>query len=676
MINLLAKPCAALTKVFLRCLGGCILLLGATNSCAQHTPTSFDKFIQGGKFNVGTSYGALNGIPFQSNPYSILYTEGSLNLTLKRLPFKANYYVSNAPDYGGRRNSFSIQFDAPKLKQLKTRRISELKQKLAVNIDSLKNLRHDLGSRLAYYQFSDQFYHRPDSLGITSPNIQDSLGNIPIHTTLPVLPENLPTDSLNNWLEQYQNISEKIEEYKKYQSEWEQLQKAPKVDAPQWKEAFRLQNLKSFQIGAASPDYSMLTVQGNRIIGLAISSESEKIHLDFATGFLRSSYSNTSSPMGIWEHVLPLDMFRAPAGKLIAGRIGYGQINSSHIYVGYTGGKNNIIEDLFTGAARQRRSQVIDLSTRVVKGSHSLDLTLAQRLNTSSSGPQESDTSPPISRWFHSALNLLQSSQFEKLDATIESKVSWIGPGYFSIGAPFLLSDNARFETKVANQSWRYFQPSISLKHQYNDVLDQYDYQNQISIAGLEVTSKILNSWTVRLYAGPAISRISNEGVNLINRNYVYQVGSSFMRQTKNFTYNVQLSVGKNLQLWDTLVLNSDQANVLFGLSTKSGFTTNISILHNRFDQNGIEMINFSMLDWQCGLPINKGTFLSAGASLLQESGIEMGAFAQLKIALGEHFEWTLEARRFVWPSFNTDFAPMTGIRIPYLLNTSIQYTL
>ncbi|MFM9986074.1 MAG: hypothetical protein ACKVOK_12620 [Flavobacteriales bacterium] len=638
-----------------------------------------------GEIAMGSAIGGLQLVDGQ--PYSLpfYFSEGSLGITVKNIPLIANYYISDLGFKGGRANRFNVRFDAATYYRNRIRQLKMNEDLLQINIDSLRIEKQHIAKRIAFLSMN---LPSKDSLLANTPKITNSLPDSIIGTmpelsmdTLSLPPLQLPNTSaieknksIEDLKSEYNQLTETITKYEALIQRQNQLKELNLEGHGKFGNKLRLQKLKQFQIGNSTPYISELTVANTRILGVHIASESTRLHLEAAAGWLSPQYPSLYTPADLLPQNKLRNMFDGRSGNILFGRFGYGTLVGSHILFSGLTGKDNF-NNGFQTTDEKRTSANVEADGQIAHKVFRINFKLARRIVSNKENSNSDVYTPSVNELNFVSGEGLFISEFKKAQTTFETKYRWVGPQYFTVGNPFLRSDNSNLQTRLTNSSWKYIQPSAFFNFSKNDVLNQFSYSNTLHYSGIELSSRPWQCLQIRAMYAPALMSATNNDVHIETQTNLYNGSISFNKALKNVQWLTQIAANRTAQIWDSLnfVSTSAQASITITVSEKFSLTG----LYQQASITGIEEpIEYSMgsIMTQCNL--NHGWQIQGSLnSCIVRSVMNFGGSFSIRKTLGRHFAFSLNAEKFVNPLLSNSTAP-EGSNLPYFFQSKIAYLL
>lgn len=623
-----------------------------------------------GEVALGSSYGGLELVnsSLYSKPY--LFTQGRFGVNVFQLPVSINFYYSELGFKGGRANSFTIQFDASRYYRNRNLKLQRKEEFLGNRIDSLETAQTHIGQELVYNSW------KPDSkipeFSYTSPDILDStnLNQLPIDSLKLEHSNQVRRDSLARC---YQTISESIIKAKEELNRVKDLRNSSLQIGTSGKQLFRKQQIKQLKLGNCVPSFSPLTLEGTRIQGIAFTTESSKLHLDIAGGWIARQQPGVlnpadQNPLSNWRrNMLNRD------GSIYYARVGYGRQKGSHIYISGFRGKDEMLSGFATDQ-RERESTNIELEGQWAGTSQVLSFRAAQMVNQPNLVNADLNESSTTNTGDISAFALSHSMQLEKLATTTELSAQWIGSQYYSVGSPFLQSDNASIRGRVSNKKKRWFQPGVIVSYSYNDVRNLSPYGSTIRSTGVEVISQPLSKLILTgSYAPTLITTKTEEGVRKLE-NSIYAITAMFNESKNNLNWTLTGNVSRVIQLWDSLVIQNMSFLASSSMLIMEKFIWDFSFTSSSLSGLDGQDFHLNSINSNIGYTTKKGAvFMLGGAIFDDKINLTYSYSGSVQFQLFKNCQGQISYDQF--PVFeSTDLIYATALTMPFLAQARVTY--
>lgn len=209
-------------------------------------------------------------------------------------------------------------------------------------------------------------------------------------------------------------------------------------------------SFRNIGIGTNYPDYTDFTLKGASVTGLNVELNPGLFYFAFAGIRNQKAVERTDERQPTFSR------------NILSGRLGIGQLNSTHFFVTYMYAKDNqnsIVRDSLT-TVTPMKNDVLGIETKFsfLKNCLSVEGEISGSLFTRDvTSPQISNPSVPeilknvfgvnMSSSFDYAYSIKTSYEKDLTKASV--KLSMIGPGYVSLGSPNLRNDNFGIEVNV-----------------------------------------------------------------------------------------------------------------------------------------------------------------------------------------------------------------------------------
>jgi hypothetical protein len=207
-------------------------------------------------------------------------------------------------------------------------------------------------------------------------------------------------------------------------------------------------NFSRFNIGDCYPLYTSLTLSGSRITGLDVAYNPGKYYIALTTGNIKQI------------KILTSDSFEIEKKNLIAGSIGLGQKTASHIHLNFlrVDGSKNYLQN-FSNPLGQNLvlgTDVLLIYRKFAKFEFEIAQSQTQdELRTSGStmslfykehlDSTNKNRFQPENYAFRTCLSLMH----QKTNTMLSAEIKKVGGDYFSVGVPFMRSDNLLYSVKA-----------------------------------------------------------------------------------------------------------------------------------------------------------------------------------------------------------------------------------
>jgi hypothetical protein len=641
----------------------------------HHDSTSF-LTLNNGQVSLGAAYGGYQWVnnDIYDKPY--FTSSGGLGFHLGQFPLVANFRISDLAFHGGRANQFNIKFDA--LQYYKDRLDIKKKDELLskVNIDSLQLVRQNFAKRLAYLKLLKANNNFP-SITIRPSSKIDALGNVVQDSLNLPIPDTLTLDMVNSKIidlqSQYEDVNSKIDEYKDLVQQKRQLEKLKLNGTGKFSEQLKHLQMKQFQIGTCTPALSELMLANTRLLGLYISTESDRWHGDVAAGWMAPQFAGVINPIDLRPGLQWRNLMAARSGRLIYGRTGYGKLAATHLYVSILSGKDKLPTGL-NAASGERSSVNVELDGQWVFKSQKFSAKAARRLERDIQSNPELNNTPASSNIALSSFDALWSMEWKKTKSQIDATYRWIGPQYYSVGNPYLLGDNARMNLSIRNSAWKYLQPSLLFSNQRNDVLNQHSYSSELNSMGIELMSRPLQCLIIKLMYAPSSFTRKNGDITESGRTNLYNASVVYNRNWNKAQWVNQIAVNRSAQLWDSLIYVLDNALLSTSLTTAGQWQIGLNAQYIKMSDHQNATTEYALISAEAQSNAIKGWSIGLEGSLCQSGGTTWGGQFQLSKNLSSSMQWSVLAEKYVQPALSGTINPLAR-NMPFFFQSQVTYS-
>lgn len=638
------------------------------DSTSLRSPIEFD----GASISAGSAWGGATFIhgELYENPYYFL--EGNASMSIAGLPFIMQFNYSDIGFKGGPANRLIMQLDIAKLRKLRAAEIPKGSEVLDRSIDSLENVREGIGKTMAYEMWKADVPARPelssmDSLNIPSmDSVQFSSPSIGHQNPW----ANIPLDSLRLL---YKQTNEALTQLR------DQKQKLQALSSPQFPREhplgrlFKGQQLSQLRIGNSAPAFSPLTLENTRLMGIVISTESNRIHADAAAGWIVRQNPGLISP----SDINPISNWRRQLltreGFVAYGRVGIGRLNGNHLYAALCTGKDQV-SPLFSIDGETRRATNLEVEGQLKSDKHSLLIRGAQMLGSNNRPDVEDPDAPTPEPLEVSAFNLMYSGNFEKVKLKSELEGQWAGPQYYTVGNPFLRSDNAILKTRVSNSSLRWFQPALIAGHSYNDVLNSTPFGSSVTYGGLEVTSQPVSRLVLKCSWAPSVVLTETGTTSNRSRSNIYSGTVMYHSASKKWSNTYIMAFNQMIQIWDTLLIEGATLSGSVQLLYDQKYQMEAQLQAMEYATQGSATQEMLLTGVSVGAPVTKKATVRGGATLLNEKAhTSLGYSFSMQAQLSAKWAASMSYEQF--PQFNeTAIINSRALSMPFMTQIRMTY--
>ncbi|MFN8863722.1 MAG: hypothetical protein ACK5W1_05370 [Flavobacteriales bacterium] len=626
-----------------------------------------DTRISGGSTWGGATF--INGELYESPFY---FLDGNGSMSVAGLPFLFQFNYSDIGFRGGPANRLILQLDIAKLRKLRSKEIPDKSAVIDRSIDSLEKVRVGIGRSMVYALWRPEVPNRPDTLSGDSlnPAFPDSLHMPNLSYESPNPWAHIPLDSLRIM---YNETSEALAHMKEQRRKMEELSSPDFPRENPLGRLFKGQQLSQLKVGNSAPSFSPLTLENTRLMGLVISTESNRIHADGAAGWIVRQNPGLISPADI----NPISNWRRQLltreGFVTYGRVGIGRLNGNHLYAALCSG-NDQVSPLFSIDGETRRATNLEVEGQLKSDKHTLLIRGAQMVG-SNNRPNVEDTNAPMPKPLEvSAFNLLYSGNYEKVKLKSELEGQWTGPQYYTVGNPFLRSDNAILKTRVSNSSLRWFQPALIAGHSFNDVLDNTPFGSTITYGGLEVTSHPISRLVVKCSWAPSVIHTGTETTSNRSRSNIYSGTVMYHSSGKKWSNTYIAAYNQMIQIWDTLLIEGVTLSGSVQLLYDQKYQIEAQLQAMEYVTQGSATQEMVLTGVSIGAPVTKKATLRGGATILNEKvhtslGYSFSMQAQLSA------KWSASVSYEQFPEFNeTAIINSRALSMPFMTQIRMTY--
>lgn len=652
-----------------------------------------------GELNVGVAYGGLNIVNNEAYTHPIYFSEGAVRLSTLAIPLDVRYYISDVGFKGGRANNFSVRLDVQELKRRRSIQFAHKTNVLSQRIDSLNHAMSLLDQKLAFEEFQhkkmeQQWLHNKADGFMDPSNQQLTNGVTQFNDRLMAKPDSLAgleqtqlPDADSTWVAQEQayrdrvlalqqskgEVLSQLDTLQKHKEQLKNLKGKPAEWMSIGKTKWSIPAVKSMAIGNVAPAISTFTLENTRLLGASITLENTHTHIDIVAGKLAPLFPANQSPQ-------PWDRFRqmvdARTGHVWLVRGGYGSSAKSHLYISYMSGiANGWAQSENIQMNGPQSSKNLELEGMLGTLDRGITVNYAYRLNAIQNDAENNTASESNRSPWMSAYAAKGNYDLKKIAIKISGEGQLIGPSYFSVGNPFLRSDQALANTKVGWTKWKWLQPSLSARAQRNNVFQQLTTTHSLQSLTYEVVSKPTQRLQVRASYSPVQITIRSADSLSVQKTNAYSCSVFHSVQKTEYTLQSTAAWNRTVQLWNAAVVTSEMVNgniqSLFG----SGLQLSAGTSYTQFD---MDTLSTAIMQLEAGIGFSKKELQVNCTGSIGRDGQgneQVGAQASVQWLFTKHVSLVCNATRF--PQFTVQNELLTqNLTIPYLMECRLKWTL
>jgi hypothetical protein len=372
-------------------------------------------------------------------------------------------------------------------------------------------------------------------------------------------------------------------------------------------------------LGTGYPTYTKLTLDGIPLTGGQIECTPGPFYIALAGGQVQSATGGLTSYLSVFSQ-------GAYRRKLLAGRFGLGAKDETHLYVSLVYGADDagsLTRDSLYSSLTPQKNAVVDIEGRAYLLEERLTFggEVAYSARTADiQAPGPGDVSLPS--WLGSLVDLNSTSSADvafSLDGTyavrsngtsISGSFRRVGPGYQSPGAPYLRSDEMRYEGKLEQA---FLQKQLTLSAFYRHDEDNLDnlkaYSTTVDALGGQVSLNFQNLPYVRFSYAPLsqVSRILSDSLHIDTDvlavtastgysfrtsggvtsttalSFLYNEGTTMTANGKYLSRNVMLFQNIGFASPVSVALGLGYLNTVLGTTATTTITTDLSVTYIAF---------------------------------------------------------------------------------------------
>lgn len=499
-----------------------------------------------GTSRISTQYADVRGA-YQGLPAKFARWEFDPSIALWGIPFSSHLFLSSERDrFGESINTFNFNFSI---------RSSDLQEYIRRRVeDRIESLRSAASAEAAADTTVSDIQNTADSLQQDAARIDEARQQVE--------EKRAKAESEIAQLEDLRNIRDsKLPE---------QAKKLEQLGVISGTEQFLL-NFPYIGIGMNHPNYSPLTLSGLAVNGLDMEFNPGKFYLAF-------SYGTSEKPVQAPAIVLPttpVDSLLNPDSlvnrtydrKVIAGRIGYGRKGGDHVFFTMLHARddaNAMAFDTNNVILTPKENLLLGLDLRILGFDEnlSLDGEIVGSVLTENThnAPLDNDDipsfltdliEPKMSTHVDYAYALKLQYAIPETYTRMSGSVRMIGPGFSSLGVPYLRSDLFRYEARI-DQGFLRRQITVGgfYRHERDNLipwkrstttLDGYGVNLGLNFRDYPYLQLLVSPYTQRNNSQDSAFKLNNRTL-LISAatGYSYRIGT--LLGTTNLTYGLQTS--------------------------------------------------------------------------------------------------------------------------------------
>lgn len=548
-------------------------------------------------------------------PYSIprrtlwnAFIQGDVSMDLLRIPIGIRFDLGTDHPMRGQRNTVSFSFDPPQALDRERWADTEQLHGMQLRLDSLERehvniLRKLKGNeaRIAALRSLPASTHpmvapprwdtvlQPPSLpalGVDS--IEDAIGHLPsssldIRDGHMIQLDSLTTE-VDRQREQLAAIEGKLSEHRQKVQRLTSLMNASR--GPEEALIRFAKGIKRLDVGSCSPTSSEFLINGVNFQGVSF----EYAHRDLFVAFDRGrSFDDTwmdADPVTrnvrqLQQSLFFIDTRDLNPRKLTAMRVGFGDVQRTHLHVGYLYGTR---ENLPLGAAGGTgpgpllRNHVAEIDAGyAVKKGHLLRLVYARSLVLAASGSDEGHGRPSVGDLFDTgrdrdqAIKLAWSSIIERTRTRADLEARSVSPWFQSFGMGFIRNGSRALEARVdqsIGERWR-VRGRYAIEER---AMPGNPMGNGMSLhrGQLQVSYRPTRGLTLRAGHMPVVTRMELPAGREENSNLSYTIGGDLRKRWRKLVGVLSLDLGR--YVWQSLQgLGQEMDNHTMALTLQHG---------------------------------------------------------------------------------------------------------
>lgn len=343
----------------------------------------------------------------------------------------------------------------------------------------------------------------------------------------------------------------------------------------------------TIEIGDCYPNYSPLVINGISLRGC---------NIEFAPGkteesiYLAVAYGDTKKPAEPTE--TRAQIYRQ---ELLHVRFGLGKMDGPHMHLFFQKAKDItdtvLLDTLFR--VKPQENEIVGLNMKGpflqkklwVEGE--INYSFFTRDHTS---PELTDLTEGAPQWFKTIFNPTVSTSIDYawlIDAnyklkstTIAAGVKRIGPGYKSLGTPYMRTDIVLYEGKVSQY---FFKKQVSLqlsfRRSYDNLIGWKRYTTFMTMAGANLTLYFRKLPYVMFSYMPYWQQNNSKEYKVYNQAAMYSANVGYNYKIRSFDLNSTVFYSNNntLNQWDSIEYSYQNQVISFNQSVKFKFPVTMS---------------------------------------------------------------------------------------------------
>jgi hypothetical protein len=680
--------------------------LQAQHQDSNSTVISFiKKTLPQGQITASYEYGLLPFLVQLNPPQGNFKTQGQFAIQAGSLPFNASFFYNSVGTISGLNNYFRVQFDAQRYQQQLKERFLQSQLDKVNDLKDLQLQKQHLTQRLGYLDMvKSGTIQIPQPTTTSLPNpLPDSIPTIQLPDSLPIgaLPSSPPLpsptqyigwndslskihDELSDKLNTINNQISSLERYKNLNGDSLFISGTypEEFNLPKWNKYFS--NIKTFDVGLCYPGHSVFTVANIPVRGVNIEYNEGKFYFAATHGktvnnifFTNNLVSNNLNAMRNLYNFFDFNNIE-DGRKITAVKIGYGQKEKSHIYVGglYGIGRVSYFDSTRTDV---ERNAVVEIDGKFVYKKHFVDLFYG-RSSTQANAVNYEESASVFDQLTNFQINtnawlVRNTLSFDKFGTQLKLTFRYVDPFFRSFGIGFIRSDNVRYEIRADQRLGKKLKLSGFFRHEEDNLLNLYAYKNVLRSYGAGFTYRPTKKWMIKSDIRPIIQEVnaSVDTLSLSNTNYILNVISTYQNRIKDYNYSM-MGVYSYYQLF-----NGEQNNVYqninfsFMIRDKAKWNNNLS--YNYFATNediGIPPTNILLNEFM--YKMNKLEISTKGKfAFSQQTPFDFGYGLRLSLRLSKLLSYELSGEKLVFGDFYNSLALSQLNEFPYFFTTSLK---
>lgn len=638
-----------------------------------------------------------------SSPASAFKSQGDVKFSVKYIPLIFNYFYANPAGLFGVQNYYTLRFDKETFEQ-NTR--NECLKKKTIYQDKLKGvqkLKQEYGQKLAFCESMQNYTNtalpvtqnlKVDSsmlkTNVPDINMPDTAG-LTTHPTMSKkdslkLKEDAYTDSLlanfnaDNNLQQIKDYKEKIEMYEELSKDYEQAIKlldSNQLDGmvnPYLSKAKNfLGHIKNVEIGMCYPNYSSFLINNLTLKGINVGYEAKNYFVNVTYGKTVNNFliPRTNNPItNTFQNYSNFFDFNnnQDSRKILAGKIGIGDVNRSYIAFGALYGVGN--QSYYQPTNTKEKNFVYEVDGRVAYKGYIFYGSFAKSFLRSENSNEEQNV---LARQRNNGLQLRFTGSIPYLKTKFSIGYRLVDPFFKSYGAGFLRTDNIRYEVKLDQNITPKFKVGINYRRDQDNILNRYGFKSNLHFISMSAKAKFFRKrLDVQLIYTPILHTIENIETQLTTKNKsdMKNIVIAYTPKLKKMTATVT-GLYSQYTLYDkTSLRNMENINIniitIFKNSLKLGVNSGYFNINVRDSVNTPKTLINS---FETGYTFRKNIFTSL---ILKHSydfsnyNNQFGAAANVNFPLIKGFSIDLHAEKLIIGDFYNSLNLESIEKFPY----------